>query len=203
MTPAGNFIIAWQSWGQEDTSNEETVDYGIYAQMFNADGSRNGGEIHVNTNTRDDQFYPDVAVNDNGDFLITWTSWNSTSTDYSEIAAQLFDKHGKKSGNEFIVNTTRPEYQWLPCATLSNDGSFAIAWSSWKQDKSREGVYLQFFNSQGMKKRSEQQINTYTDSYQWEPQIISLANGDVISVYSSWNQDGDDYGIFMRLMRAY
>lgn len=201
MSPSGNFVITWQSWGQENQAESDSIDYGIYAQIFNADCTKNGKEIHVNTITKDDQFYPDAAMDDKGNFLIAWTSWNSLSPDYSEIAAQRFDKDGNKIGTEFIVNTTLPEYQWMPAVVLNNDGSFAVAWGSWKQDKSREGVYLQFFNSNGKKHGNEIQVNTYTESYQWEPQIVSDDYNNIITVYSSWNQDGDDYDVYTRKIK--
>ncbi len=198
MTPDGKFVIAWQSWGQDDTTTTYYVDYGVYAQMFNSDGSKSGNEFRANTTKTDDQFYPDAAIDDNGNFLIVWTSWNSGSSNFSEVMGQRFDKSGNKIGTEFMVNTTLPEYQWLPSAYIWNDGSFAISWGSWKQDKSREGVYLQYFNSDGSKLNKEYQVNYYTESFQWEPQITSTSDGGILIAYSSWNQDGDDYGIFTR-----
>jgi hypothetical protein len=203
MNPDGKFIIAWQSWGQDDTTTTYYVDYGIYAQMFNEDGTKKGKEIHVNTTTDDDQFYPDVAIDDIGNFIITWTSWVSNTYNYSEVMAQRFDKDGNKIGGEFIVNTTLTEYQWLSSVILNNDGSFVVTWGSWKQDNSREGVYLQFFNPDGSKKNKEHRVNYYTDNYQWEPRIVSVNNDEVIVVYSSWGQDGDDYGIFMRNIKSW
>jgi hypothetical protein len=202
MTPDGKFVITWQSWKQDNLSEN---DYGIYAQVYNADGSKAGNEIHVNTTIEYDQFYPDVAISDTSNFIITWTSWVPyypndpyAKPNFSEVFAQRFDSKGNKIGTEFQVNTTLLEYQWLSAVALDNDGSFVITWSSWKQDGDKEGVYIQFFNPDGSKNGKEQQVNFYTSSYQWEPQIVKSGKNEVIAVWSSWGQDGDDYGVFSR-----
>jgi hypothetical protein len=202
MASDGKFVVAWQSWKQENVSTE---DYGVYAQIFNADGSKSGNEIHVNTLTADNQFYPDVAISDTGNFIITWTNWitydpndASAKPNYGEIFVQRFDSKGNKIGTEFQANTTTLEFQWLPCIALYNDNSFVISWGSWKQDGSREGVFLQFFNHDGSKNGKEHQVNYQTDNYQWEPQLVYSKNNEIIVAWSSWNQDGDDYGIYCR-----
>ena len=48
---------------------------GIYAQRFNADGSKNGAEFLVNTHTSDSQYQPSVSSLTGGGFLISWQSW--------------------------------------------------------------------------------------------------------------------------------
>jgi len=71
-------------------------------------------------------------------------------------------------------------------------------WSSWKQDGSREGVYAQLFDGSGRKTSFETQINITTDSYQWEPDFIATGSGEILVVWSSWGQVGDDYEVVAR-----
>src|SRR6185369_6029572 len=45
----GHYVVAWQSNNQDGSKN------GVYARVYNADGSARTGEIAVNTTTLDDQ----------------------------------------------------------------------------------------------------------------------------------------------------
>src|SRR5207248_8901525 len=65
MDAAGNFIIVWSSNLQDDPSSK-----GIYAQRFNANGTRNGGEFLVNTTTAANQDTPTAAMNSAGNCVI-------------------------------------------------------------------------------------------------------------------------------------
>jgi len=68
MGPSGNFIITWQS------ALQDGIDYGIFAQKYNRDGTSQGSEFQVNTETYGPQARPDVAVAANGSYRITWES---------------------------------------------------------------------------------------------------------------------------------
>jgi hypothetical protein len=69
MTSAGEFVIAWVD-GSRDGGNGP----GVYAQRFNAAGLRQGDEFRVNTYTTNSQYAADAAIDDEGDFVVTWTS---------------------------------------------------------------------------------------------------------------------------------
>ena len=51
MDAAGDFVVAWQSYGQDGSG------YGIYAQRYNAAGVAQGSEFQVNTYTTGNQAY--------------------------------------------------------------------------------------------------------------------------------------------------
>ena len=68
MDADGDFVMAWQSGDGNG--------YGIYAQRFNAAGSAQGGEIQVNAETAGQQEFPTVAMDDEGDFMVAWESFD-------------------------------------------------------------------------------------------------------------------------------
>ena len=68
MSPAGDFVAVWQSFGQDGDLD------GIFARLFNADGSPKANEFQVNTSSLGGQHHPDVGMNVNGDVVITWAS---------------------------------------------------------------------------------------------------------------------------------
>ena len=59
----GAFTIVWQTFGQDnaDVNNPAVMDYGIYARMYNPDGSQFTGEFRVNATTVGDQVIPAIS----------------------------------------------------------------------------------------------------------------------------------------------
>lgn len=198
MSPDGNFVIVWESWKQDNSSPSG---YGLYGQRFTADGSRLGAEFPINTYTNDYQWFGDVALDKNGNFIVVWSSWRQDGHD-GGIYGQRYFQDGSKNGNEFQVNTTTAYYQWLPKIAISKDSSFAVVWSSWKQDGSREGVYAQLFDKYARKKSFEFRVNDDTENYQWEPEIVFGSKDELIITWASWNQSaGSDYDIYARRIK--
>src|SRR5439155_10020221 len=97
LDAAGDFIIAWQSAGQDGSG------YGIYAQRYGAAGAPLGGEFRINTFTAGDQRNPAVAVDAVGDFVIAWQS-NGQDGSFFGVYAQRYSAAGVPQGPEFRVN---------------------------------------------------------------------------------------------------
>jgi len=62
----GGFIVCWMSYRQTNPG------YDIYAQRYNADGTREGVEFRVNSSEKEDQSHPSVAGLSGGGFAICW-----------------------------------------------------------------------------------------------------------------------------------
>ena len=75
---------------------------------------------------------------------------------------------------------------------MSNN-RFAVVWGSWLQDGDREGVYFKVFRKTDLKELSfETRVNDYTNSFQWEPDVVFGNNDDLIVTYSTWGQFGNN-----------
>ena len=96
----GRFVISWTD-ERGDGSAE-----GVKAQIFNADGSKDGTEFLVNTTTAKEQDTSAITALTNGGFVISWTDSSETGGEYygSSVRAQVFNPDGSKSGAELIVN---------------------------------------------------------------------------------------------------
>ena len=70
ILPTGELVAVWQS--------DESGNYDIYAQKFNQDGTKVGGEYLVNTVTEGEQVSGNVAVSQSGDIGIVWESQSAT-----------------------------------------------------------------------------------------------------------------------------
>ena len=139
MDADGDFVVAWSSLFQDDSG------YGIYAQRYNASGVAQGAEFHVNTYSLASNLTPSVAMDADGDFVITWLSQFQVDDTYG-IYAQHYDAAGVARGPSSHVNTYTTDAQLQPSVAMDADGDFVVAWSSRNQDGSNYGVYAQRFD---------------------------------------------------------
>ena len=99
----GGYVVAWQE--NKNISGTE-----IFAQIFNADGSKQGGVFQVNTYTYNTQGNVELTGLNDGGFIITWESsheeGSTTSLDYKGVFGQRFDKDG--NAIDLIVKINHP-----------------------------------------------------------------------------------------------
>ncbi|MCD6459481.1 PEP-CTERM sorting domain-containing protein [bacterium] len=132
-----DYLVAWMSREQDG------LGYGIYGQLIDSSGNFIGAEFLINTYTASDQEYPAIASNGD-DFIVTWQSYGQDG--YSDgIYGQKIDSFGNLIGDEFLINTYTASNQQHP-AIASNGDDFIVAWDSYGQDGSDDGVYAKFMN---------------------------------------------------------
>jgi hypothetical protein len=174
--PNGGFVITWN----DAQGRMNRGDYEVRAQVFAADGTSVGAEIHANTAMRNDQKNPQVAALPNSSFVITWQDNSAGTGRGSDIKAQLFATNGSKSGDEIFVNIVSSGIQHNPQVTGLSNGSFIITW----QDGSRaEVIKAQLFAANGRKIGDEFLVNTATTDKQSNPLIAELSNGGFVIVW--------------------
>jgi len=176
MNPAGDFVITWSGYGD----NTDFADYiDVYARRYSADGTPLGNPFVVNSYTNYIQWSSSVAIDDLGDFVITWR--NESNTD---IYAQCFAADGTRRGNEFRVNTSTTAEQSDPQVAMDAAGDFAITWSE-SQAGSFPDVYAQRYVADGTPQGGEFRVNTTTAYHQMHPAIGMDATGDFTIAWSS------------------
>lgn len=199
LTPAvarnatGAFVVTWVTkTGAGDQGD-------VMMRVYNASGTPLTSELPVNTTTAGRQYAPDVAINSNGSFVITWTS-EGQDGDQGGIYARRFNAAGVAQGGEFRVNITTAQAQTNSVVTLADTGFFTIAWTSNLQDGNGLGVYLQRYNSAGTALEPvDVRVNQFTAGAQSEPAIAGDSHGNYIVTWSSANQDTSGLGVFARV----
>ncbi|KKL90322.1 hypothetical protein LCGC14_1905840 [marine sediment metagenome] len=192
----GQFVVTWDSLGQDGDG------WGIYGQIFNADGTKSGSEFQVNTYTANFQDSSSIASLNNDKFVVTWKSLGQDGSGYYGIYGQIFNADGTKSGSEFQINTYVTDRQINPAIASLTNGQFVVAWESDGQDGDAWGVYGQVFNADGTKNGSEFPVNTYTTNDQSKPSVASLGNGQFVVTWDSFEQDGDVWGVYGQIFNA-
>jgi Ca2+-binding RTX toxin-like protein/fructose-1,6-bisphosphatase len=199
----GNFIVVWES-----IQDPVTGDSGVYAQRFDKDGNRIGGETQIHTNVLGEQTEVSVAMAPTGEFVVTWTSdvgdgdgtgvfvrrFNSAG-----VAQPIDPPTGPASTSDVRVNTTTDLSQRFSNVAIAPDGSFVVTWSSVLQDGDGYGVYAQRFSSTGARVGPEFPVNTTTASNQQNSHVAIAPDGNFVITWSSENQDGSSWGVYARL----
>jgi len=136
MDATGGFVVAWPSSQQDGDAD------GVYARLYDQSGIVQGTGFRVNSYTTEDQQYPSVAMDADGDFVVAWDSEEQEAVGYeSGVYAQRYDGDGTPAEDEFHVNTYTTEVQERPRVAMDANGDFVIVWRSHDQDGDGAGVY--------------------------------------------------------------
>lgn len=177
MDESGNFIIVWQSYKQDGSGA------GIYARNFSYDGKSVTKEFRANTYVIGSQSYPNVAMSDSGDFVITWVSEQQNGY-VKDIHAQIFNSMGEKIGKEIKVGTGVHEIEDTPSVSMDKYGNFIIVWQG--RDKNDWNIYGQIFDINGNRvSESDILINTTTDCNQKQPDVSIMGSSQFIVVWNN------------------
>src|SRR5688572_25061906 len=80
MDADGNFVVVWSSWSLSVVARD------VYARRYASDGAARGEEFLVNTHTTNNQRSPVVAMQADGDFVVTWQSSGQDGSGYGVYA---------------------------------------------------------------------------------------------------------------------
>jgi hypothetical protein len=191
---SGGFVVAWSGY---ESAGSDSDDESVQAQRIDSTGAPVGAEFQVNTYTTSEQRSPSVAPDGSGGFVVVWRSTGSggTDTSYTSIQAQRFSAAGTPVGGEFQVNTYTTSNQSQASVAPDDSGGFVVAWSSEGSsgtDTDSTSVQGQRFSSSGMPLGAQFQVNTYSTSYQYHPEVGSDGAGGFVVVWTSSGSSGTD-----------
>ena len=178
----GTFVVVWASNGQDGSG------WGVYGQRFAADGTKQGDEFRVNSETLYDQDHPGVAMDETGDFVVVWQSFGQEGWDL-DVRAQRYAADGASQGDEFRVNTYAGSSQQNPVVVMDAAGDFVVVWESYGQDGSGTGVYAQRYAADGAARGEEFRVNSHTDGSQASAAVAMGAAGDFVVTWHGYSQD--------------
>lgn len=211
VAPNNDFVVVWESFGSDGNAPETTS---IRAQRFASSGAPVGGEFQVNTYTLgvavNEYWYPSVAVNAQGDFLIVWGSIGSPADDtepedYS-IQGRLFASDGTPAGSQFQINTYTTGNQREPRVTATRpEGNFLVTWQSAGSagnDMASGSIQGRHYDSLGGALGDPFQLNTYTTGEQRSAVHGVKPNGELVVAWESYGSPGNDTDLSTLLFRS-
>lgn len=198
MDANGDFVVAWHSNQQNATNG-----YDIYARRYDSTGAALGGEFRVNASTLNTQAHPAVAMDNFGEFVVTWFSNHPGSNGY-DIYAQRYNSAGSPVGGEFRINSGTVSTQSYPAVAMDYNGDFVVAYNSYAQTgDTNYGVFARYFNIDTAALGTEFRVNTYTTGEQSGPAIAMNYSGEfVITWHSNGQISGGGYDVFAQPFKA-
>lgn len=161
-----------------------------------------GGEFRVNTFTTDTQDSADVAMDNEGNFVVTWRG-SAQDGSNTGIFAQRYNYAGVPQGAEFQVNTYTTSRQELPVIAMDDDGDFVIAWRRADVNGFSTSIFAQRYNSAGVRLGSEFQVNWVTAGVQTDPVIAMDASGDFVIAWISNGHPGGFNGLYAQRFSSF
>jgi hypothetical protein len=141
----GAFVVTWSAH-YSDGDGEHWV---VEARRFNSAGVAQGSKIEVNRIDRpDDDQYPDVLVDADGDFLVVWgdsytVDGEGTHT-HRAVYGRQYDRNGKALTDVFTMSLLSQQDSPLPVIAGSANGQFVVIWHG-----SQPGLWSRMFDGAG------------------------------------------------------
>ncbi|MDI9446534.1 MAG: proprotein convertase P-domain-containing protein, partial [Planctomycetota bacterium] len=218
----GDFVVTWTNLRAvtdaqgnpviDPITGMPKVDADIYARRFNAKGAALSNVFRVNTYTKDNQIWPSVAMDVDGDFIVTWASYaqergGQPGSGYG-IYARRFDSAGQPLAPEFLVNVTIAGNQRYPSIDMSSQGDFVIAWQSEQGANFGDDVIARVFHADGSPRsslsRGEVIVNDTRLGNQRYPDVAFTPDGNnfVVTWTASGAQDGSGEAVFGQMINV-
>lgn len=140
-------------------------------------------EARVNTFTASTQGNSDLAVAPNGQSVVVWDSRRQQRGTYG-VYLQRFDAFGNRVGDETRANLYQHSMQVNPCVAMDGQGGFWVAWESFGQDGSMNGIIARHFNEAGIG-GDEILVNETTQGQQAHVVVAANRKGDATFVWTT------------------
>ncbi len=144
---------------------------------------RIGGEILVGETAPSftHQNNPSAATLTTGQFVVAWSSDNTTSGHF-EIRAQVLNADGSKAAPSFLVSTLTTSDQITPSVAALADGHFAVSWRG--PAAGAADLHTQIFDGLGAKIGSEIHVGA-SGVNETAPDTAELTGGGFVTVFES------------------
>jgi hypothetical protein len=201
MDADGDFVVVWEDNQFGDSSRA------VKAQRYTSAGVAVGGQMDISTGDNVDQVWPQVAMDDAGNFVVAWAAGNVGAN--QDVVFRLFESDGDPVTNPLQVNvTTKMDHASgvLNNVTVGMDatGDFAIAW---RADNftgpgvpgAAIGILARLYDSNGNAKNDAFLVDDESAATLGKPEIAMNGDGDFIVAYEG--PDGSLSGA--RIQRYY
>ena len=158
--------VVWQNATSESGGER------IVIQMLSVDYQGLGTPQIISQNiTGQNDLNPSVAILPGGSSVVIWESGPRASRD---IFIRFVGENGRFNTEIMQVNSFDSGIQSNGTIAVSTEGEVLVVWSSNGQDGAGEGVYGQYFNSQGVRVGGEFRVNQNTAKNQSCPRVAFM-----------------------------
>ncbi len=191
MNSSGSFVVVWSGWYGNAIRGRSYVS----ARVFNADGSPATDEFRVNGHAQEN--WPDVAMDDNGRFVVSWIRMGDThNRPYGEyVMYRCFAVDGSASGEAVSVTSDLDSRWYGPAIAADRAGNFVITWAlgPFPYD-----IVAQGFDASGAMTTQPYTINSCLNGNQGHPAIAGDGKGGFLIAWDNQCIDGRRCGVSAR-----
>ena len=214
MDAQGAYVVVWTSKGQDILN--ETDDYGVYMQWYDADGNRlSPSDIRVNQTLAGNQLNPAVAMADDGRFVVVWEAEQLISAGFQVkgIFGRLYNADGSPASDEFtiVAYSTNSSGEFVthptdPSVAMDADGDFIVTYTEkygeqpdpWDAD-----IYAHRFDRNGNQLGDRFRVNLTTEWNQYLPDVAMDAAGNFVIAWQSQTGPAvNQINVFARVFAA-
>ena len=134
-----------------------------------------GGEFRVNPVTTDDQAFPAVAMDSDGDFVVVWHSRAGQDGSFLGVMARRYDSLGFPNDYELVVNSYTAGAQVFPDVSAEPDGDLVVTWISDDDGGPNAGTLLRRFNSSGVPQGRDRLVDQTNETFPY-PRVAAGAD---------------------------
>jgi hypothetical protein len=177
MLKNGGAVFVWQG-GKSSYQH-------IYARFLTSTNTwRTTNDVLVNTFTNNFQINPAVAVLNNGNVVVVWSSFDEvSSSSLQDVYGQIFSPTGQKIAGEFLINQFTSYNQRTPAVAALKNGGFVVAWVSEQEQRLAPGMDNSFYVAGGASYVSTNEntieANRITSYYVVNPSAATTPSVDV------------------------
>jgi len=189
-------VAVWQSQDQDGWG------WGIFGQRLVADLAREGSEFQANVYVSDDQTEPDVAVMDDGRFMVVWQSYWQDMDGWG-IFGRVFDPDGSPASPDVLVNAYTGGDQLHPAVVPLADGRYLVVWECWDTGGVQSLIYGRFILPEGVPQGDQFSISSPLAGFAVQADVASLPGGQAVVVWSRRaSLDTIDFDVSGRLVQS-
>jgi hypothetical protein len=139
-------------------------------------------------------------MDDAGNFVVAWESYDENYGTGRNISARRFDAMGNALGGDLLQGYVGANVQANPAAAMDADGDFVVVWQSYGQDQAGNypGIFGRRFGSDGSALGGEFLVNTFTAGAERDPKVAMSSDGDFVVVWQGVDERmyGTSVGVF-------
>ncbi len=196
VSGSGGFVVAWED---DSSSADGAGNHDIKLRGFQPGGCGALSDLTVNSNTDGQQRAPAVAIDDAGNFVVTWQDDHDGNGVY-QIYARGFYADGSQRFATLVVNTVAAGQQVAPAIGMAPDGRFVIAWQDAPESDGMYQIRMRGFEADGSERFSDRSVHGDVAGVRVAPAIgVDAGGGFVVT----WQDDGDGNGLYQIRARGY
>ena len=214
----GRMVAVWHGPG-------ESGDYGIHGRVFGADGTPESAQWQANVFGQQFKQRAVVAAVGLRGYVVAWEGWFQDGGGQSGIYARRYNADGTTCplGEEFEVAApdcaggcadSNPctidycpagqdcQHDALPDDTPCGVGQACQAGVCTGDDYTCDDGNADDWDGCTAGVQTEFRVNTYGDGEQSRPTVAAVPGGESVIAWQSWEQDGDDWGVYAQFFDA-